>query len=75
MTMSLLFDDVAPEAAAPVARNPVRRVVAAAATVLARLQAARARRIALAALMEMDAHRLDDLGISAQDVVDALNRR
>ena len=32
----------------------------------------RAQRIALAHLMEMDAHQLDDLGISAADVADAL---
>jgi uncharacterized protein YjiS (DUF1127 family) len=38
------------------------------------LRAARARRIALATLMEMDAHRLNDLGINPHDVVEALSR-
>jgi uncharacterized protein YjiS (DUF1127 family) len=33
----------------------------------------RAQRIALVALMDMDAYRLDDLGLNVQDVVDALN--
>lgn len=33
----------------------------------------RARRIALVTLMDMDAHRLDDLGIALEDVVEALN--
>jgi uncharacterized protein YjiS (DUF1127 family) len=76
MTMTLLFDDAAPEAApAPAAQSPVRRVFASVATALAGLQAARARRIALSTLLEMDVHRLDDLGLNAQDVVDALNRR
>lgn len=35
--------------------------------------ARRAQRIALATLMDMDAGRLDDLGLSTQDVVDALS--
>lgn len=34
--------------------------------------ARRAQRIALLALMDMDASRLDDLGLNPQDVVDAL---
>ena len=33
----------------------------------------RAQRIALATLMDMDASRLDDLGLNVQDVVEALN--
>ena len=33
----------------------------------------RAQRIALGELMAMDAYRLDDLGINAQDVVNAIN--
>jgi len=36
-------------------------------------RARRAQRIALASLLEMDASRLDDLGIDAQDVVEALS--
>lgn len=75
MTMTLLFEDTATEASpAPAAQNPVRRAFAAVATALAAWQAARARRIALASLMEMDAHRLQDLGINPHDVADALNR-
>ena len=33
----------------------------------------RAQRIALVSLMDMDASRLDDLGLNAQDVVEALS--
>jgi hypothetical protein len=33
----------------------------------------RAQRIALVTLMDMDASRLDDLGLNVQDVVEALN--
>jgi hypothetical protein len=36
-------------------------------------RARRARRIALVTLMDMDASRLDDLGLNAQDVVEALS--
>lgn len=36
-------------------------------------RARRAQRIALGALMEMDAGRLDDLGLNAQDVVEAIS--
>ena len=76
MTMTLLFDDAATEAAAvTAAQSPVRRAFRAIAAAFASWQAARARRIALGSLMEMDAHRLNDLGLNAQDVVDALNRR
>jgi uncharacterized protein YjiS (DUF1127 family) len=35
-------------------------------------RAHRAQRIALLTLMDMDASRLDDLGLNAQDVIDAL---
>jgi uncharacterized protein YjiS (DUF1127 family) len=36
-------------------------------------RARRAQRIALVTLMDMDAARLDDLGLNAQDVVEALS--
>lgn len=36
-------------------------------------RARRAQRIALVTLMDMDASRLDDLGLNAQDVIDALS--
>ena len=35
----------------------------------------RAQRLALVTLMDMDASRLDDLGLNVHDVVDALNAR
>jgi uncharacterized protein YjiS (DUF1127 family) len=35
----------------------------------------RARRIAMLSLLDMDAHRLDDLGISLDNVRDAINAR
>ena len=75
MTMTLLFEEATEAAQATVPQNPVRRAFAAIVTALAGLQAAGARRIALSSLLEMDAHRLDDLGLNAQDVLDALNRR
>ena len=37
------------------------------------VQVRRAQRIALVTLMDMDASRLDDLGLNVQDVVEALN--
>lgn len=37
------------------------------------LKARRAQRLALRTLIEMDASRLDDLGISVQDIRDAIN--
>ena len=40
--------------------------------VRANARAARARRTALAALLELDSDRLDDLGINRQDVMEAL---
>jgi uncharacterized protein YjiS (DUF1127 family) len=36
-------------------------------------RARRAQHLALAALMDMDAHQLDDLGLNVGDIVDALN--
>jgi uncharacterized protein YjiS (DUF1127 family) len=74
MTMTLLFDD-ATDTVRGAANSPLRRTVVAVVGAFVAWRAARARRIALASLMEMDAYRLDDLGITAKDVVDALNRR
>jgi uncharacterized protein YjiS (DUF1127 family) len=73
MTMTLLFDDVADETVRAPSR--ARRVFAIIAAEFRAWRAARARRIALASLLDMDAHRLADLGISVQDVTEALNRR
>jgi uncharacterized protein YjiS (DUF1127 family) len=39
---------------------------------LADLRSARARRTALSTLLEMEDHRLDDLGLSRQDITEAL---
>lgn len=38
-----------------------------------KVRARRTQRVALATLLEFDEHRLDDLGISRQDVVEAIN--
>ena len=42
---------------------------------VAKAQAARTRRTALAALLELDHSRLNDLGIDRQDVVEAMHAR
>jgi uncharacterized protein YjiS (DUF1127 family) len=66
---------------APAVRPSVSAHVATAfrsvATWFAAVRAERARRLMLRSLLEMDAHRLDDLGISAHDVMKAVdqNRR
>jgi uncharacterized protein YjiS (DUF1127 family) len=39
-----------------------------------RIRAAHARRVALNSLLEFEEHRLDDLGISRSEVVEALRR-
>jgi hypothetical protein len=76
MTMTLLFDDAAAETTPDAGKTSLLgRGIGAVAAVFAGWHAARARRIALVSLMEMDAHRLNDLGIDVSDVVDALNRR
>jgi uncharacterized protein YjiS (DUF1127 family) len=53
----------------PLAASLFRAFVASVRTAARR----RAQRIALGHLMTMDAHRLDDLGINAQDVIEAIN--
>lgn len=75
MTMTLLFDSARDEVPAEVtAAGGVIRAVRAVNRWFARLRAQRARRLALATLMDMDANRLDDLGITLQDVREALSR-
>jgi uncharacterized protein YjiS (DUF1127 family) len=49
--------------------NPLRAL----ANWLAGARAKRARRVALESLLELDAHRLDDLGIHRQDLFEALD--
>jgi uncharacterized protein YjiS (DUF1127 family) len=75
MTMTLMFDDAASETSPANAKASGASVFKTIATALAAWRAARARRVALSSLLEMEAHRLDDLGITVQDVVDALGRR
>jgi uncharacterized protein YjiS (DUF1127 family) len=52
-----------------------RRVVTAIAAWFAARRAAHDRRLTLRSLLEMDACRLDDLGITPQDVLEALGRK
>jgi uncharacterized protein YjiS (DUF1127 family) len=57
------------------ATTPSEFFAAAFETLVAAARAARARRarhLALATLIEMDAHRLDDLGLNVGDIVEAL---
>lgn len=65
--MALSLYGERPSAAAPSA-NPLLAF----ARWLQKASAARTRRVALAALLELDHTRLDDLGIDRQDVVDAI---
>ena len=44
-------------------------------TWVTRAYAAHRQRVALRALLQFDEHRLNDLGISRQDVIEALSRR
>ncbi len=66
--MALVLSGERPRAAA-VSNNPVRAVVA----WFAKARADRARRMVLNNLMEMDDHRLADLGISRQDLFEVAN--
>ncbi len=56
-------------AASPV--NPIAALV----RWIVKARAARTRRVALTGLLELEHHRLADLGISRQDVLDALARK
>lgn len=56
----------------PVAAASVSNIFSTIARFARKLHADRARRIALAQLLELEDHRLDDLGIVRQDVLEAL---
>jgi uncharacterized protein YjiS (DUF1127 family) len=66
-TMALVLSGERPAAAAP-SFNLARWVVA----VFAKLRAERVQRVALKTLLDLDQHRLDDLGINRRDLFDAL---
>jgi uncharacterized protein YjiS (DUF1127 family) len=72
MSLSTLFDDVAVETNN--VPNPVAIAFAAAARAVSAWRAERARRVALDDLLGMEPHRLRDLGISVDDVRQALQR-
>jgi uncharacterized protein YjiS (DUF1127 family) len=61
--------------ATPSLTDRVSGVVGALRRQLSAARARRAQRLALAALLDFDAARLDDLGISYQDVAEALHAR
>jgi uncharacterized protein YjiS (DUF1127 family) len=65
--MALVLSGERPAAAAS-SLNPVSMI----ATWFAKLRAERAQRIALKSLLELDTHRLRDLGIERSDLFDAL---
>ena len=65
--MALVLSGERPSAAA-VSNNPVRAIFA----FLAKARAQHARRVALSSLLELDQHRLDDLGINRQDLFEAM---
>ena len=65
--MALVLSGERPAAAAP-SFNPARWVVA----VFAKARAERVQRIALKTLLDLDQHRLDDLGINRRDLFDAM---
>jgi len=70
--MALVLSGERPAAAATI--NPVTLLV----TWFAKARAGRLQRLALENLLELDAHRLDDLGINRADLFDAMqvnNRR
>ena len=66
--MALVLSGERPRAAA-FSWNPVRLVAA----WLAKARAARTQRVALDSLLDLDAYRLDDLGINRGDLFDALH--
>jgi uncharacterized protein YjiS (DUF1127 family) len=67
--MAFLLSSERPAVAA-VTLNPFRAF----ARWAAKARAERAQRVALGSLLEVDAFRLDDLGINRQDLFDALNQ-
>ena len=66
--MALVLSGERPAAAAN-SINPFRLAVA----WFAKLRAAREQRLALGSLLELDPHRLDDLGIDRGDLFDAMH--
>ena len=66
--MALVLSGERPLAAAT-SSNPVRFVAA----FFAKIRAERAQRLALHSLLELDPHRLDDLGINRGDLFDAMH--
>ena len=66
--MALVLSGERPSAAA-VSLNPVRLAVA----WFAKANAERSQRLALKTLLELDPHRLDDLGINRGDLFDAMH--
>jgi len=65
--MALVLSGERPSAAAA-SFNPVRLVAA----LFVRAQAERSQRLALKSLLDLDPHRLDDLGINRGDLFDAM---
>jgi uncharacterized protein YjiS (DUF1127 family) len=72
MSLSTLFDDVVVETNN--VPNPVATAFAVAARAVTEWRLQRARRLALNDLLGMEPHRLRDLGISVDDVRQALQR-
>lgn len=70
--MTLLFADHEAQLRRP---NPLEVSVRALARGFAAWRTQRARRLALLTLMELDPHRLDDLGITLEAVRDAVDAR
>ncbi len=69
--MTLLFDDVSARTELP-QPSIFARLVRAAGRWFAHTREERARRLAMLALLEMEPHRLRDIGITPGDVADAL---
>ena len=72
MTLSTLFDDVTVETSN--IPSPVAVAFAAAARAVSEWRAERARRLALGDLLAMEPHRLRDMGISVDDIRQAMQR-
>ena len=65
--MSLVLSGERPSAAASI--NPVRAII----VWFGKARAERAQRLALETLLQLDNHRLDDLGINRGDLFDAMH--
>jgi uncharacterized protein YjiS (DUF1127 family) len=72
MALSTLFDDVTVETTN--APNPVAVALAAAARAVSEWRTERARHLALNDLLGMEPHRLRDLGLSVDDIRQAVQR-